>query len=176
MGGVIPFICPTNIALLNFGEALGKSPGQKSYQHNGDLGAWHRDNPVAQVRTQPGVVTPSALSLDNFPMLCSALQLWGGSCCGAEHGVTLWSLSQGRMLSAAAGEPSRDVTAVKHRATWAALHLSHGARLSTSVPTWMAPHSHFSASHIPNETPAFLPAQSAPTIIHAFPSHQSFLG
>lgn len=50
----------------------------------------------------------------------------------------------------------------EHRATWAALHLSHGARLSTHLN---GPHPHFSASHIPNETPAFLPVQNTPIIV-----------
>lgn len=167
MSGVIPFNCPTNTALLSFGEALGRSPGLKSYQHSRDLGAWHRDSPAAQVRAQSGALTPSTLALDTFAVLCSAVQLWRGSCCGAQHGVSLWSLSQGRMLSAAAGELSGDVTGETHGATWAALHLSYGARLSTSVPARKVL-THTSVPAIPNKSPAFLPVQNAPTIIHTF--------
>lgn len=128
MSGVIPFNCPTSTALLTFGEPLGRSPGLKSYQHSRDLGTWHRDNPAAQGRPSQELLHPVLCHWT--PLLCFAelsevqSMLWLP---GAHPRAGSWVLQQ----------EHSDVTAMKHRATWAALHLSHGARLSTSVPTWM---------------------------------------
>lgn len=45
-----------------------------------------------RARPEPKIL-PSAVGLGTFAVLCSALQLWEGPCCGAEHGMTLGSPS-----------------------------------------------------------------------------------
>lgn len=115
--------------------------------------------PSSSGQTQPGALTPSALSLDTFAVLCWAV--WG-----AEHAVTPWSPSQGRKLSAAAG-------ALRCHSYEAQSNLSSSAPQPWSQAKHQrahldGPHSHFSASHTPKETPAFLPVQNAPTMICVF--------
>lgn len=173
MGGVIPFNCPTNTALPSYGRSRQES-WAKTLQAQQKLGSMKQrqprssgQNPARSSYTQYSVTGHLYHALLSCPAL-QGLLLWctpwydSGACLR----VGCWVLQQESSLGMSQLWSTEQL--------WAALHLSNGARLSTSVSPCM------DLTHTPAPPISQIPGIPAcAKCSHCYPcfsSHQSFLG